>query len=90
MNTSNTARILTSYEIVKETEKAIQVATEFIVGRNYTTKLVWMPKSATKVTEQGLLVASWLINKNESSQYRTYFNAVARDENYVILTVEFN
>lgn len=82
------AIILTSFEIVKETEKAALVTTPMIVGRNVKQKEVWMPKSAFKLVEQGLAVATWLANKTENPIYHTYFNSVARNENHSILTIE--
>jgi len=83
-----TAQILTNYQIVRETEKASLVSTEMIVGRKTQTREFWMPKSNIAILDEGLAVATWLINKNENVMYHTYFNSVARNENGSIKTIE--
>ena len=81
------AQILTNYQIVRETEKAILVSTEMIVGRKNQTRDFWMPKSNTAILEEGLAVATWLINKNENIMYHTYFNSILRNEDGSIKTI---
>jgi len=82
------AQILTQYEIVKESEKASLVSTQMIVGRKTTTREFWMPKSNIAIVSEGLAIASWLIQKNESIKYCTYFNKLARNADGSIKSVE--
>lgn len=82
------AQILTNYQIVRETEKAMLVSTPMVVGSKGTqSRDFWMPKSQVKKLEEGLAVATWLIGKNESVQYMTFFNSVARNEDGSIKTI---
>lgn len=83
------AQILTQYEVIRETEKAMLVSTPMIVGKKGTqNREFWMPKSQVKVTEEGLAVATWLISKNENIQYQTFFFSVARINGGQIKVIE--
>lgn len=82
------AQILTQYEIVRETEKAVLVNTKMNQGRKTINKDLWMPKSAVVELSEGLAVATWLINKNENPMYHTYFATIARNEDMTIKTIE--
>lgn len=82
------AQILTQYETVRETEKALLISTPMIVGKKGTqNREFWMPKSQVKVVEEGLAIATWLVSKNESLQYQTFFASVARINGGSIKTI---
>ena len=82
------AQILTEYEIVKKTENALLISTPMIIGKKGTqNREFWMPKSQVKVVDEGLAIATWLILKNESIKYRTFFESVARVDEGRIKTI---
>lgn len=83
------AIILQKFEQVRETEKAVLISTPMIVGKKgVQQKEFWMPKSAIKMVEQGLAVATWIAAKCESIQYQTYFNSVVRENEATIVNIE--
>ena len=57
-----------NFNIVKETEKALNVEITVIVGRGKEIQWgFWMPKSVTKITDDSLEVPQWVVGPKTMS-----------------------
>ena len=83
------AQIITKFDKVSETEKALQISVNMLQGSKTITKSLWLPKGSVKIEGSEIKIQQWLISKNESSQYRTYFKDVKRTPEMSILVTEF-